>query len=155
MVQGCFTIDTLLLSTLECYHSDSCISSHYKHINAVVEDGFDVIWFQSQPLVDDTTLTNFPSDTPLSDIVNRMMIEQWHPSFSFDHYYNACAPIYCAYSFPARTTSLIGIIIKLLSTIGGLTLALRLITPQLVKAVFSLARPKTRRTQKCNYCYTL
>lgn len=153
MVQGCYTIDTLLLSTLECFHLHSCISRLYAEINESYKHEIDTTWFQIEPLEYDANSSKFTSDIPLSDIVTQMMIEQWGSSFSFHHYFNTCAPLSCIYSFPARTSSTIGIMIKLLSTIGGLTLALRLITPQLLKAIFSLLASKATVTQRSKYCF--
>jgi hypothetical protein len=151
MATGCFTIDSLLLSTLECFYLDSCLSVLYNTINitlSAMDTG--LTWFQIHPLVYDRESSRFPPNTSLSIIVREIMIEQWNLSASFDRYYEACAPVYCMYSYSTRASSFIEIIIKLVSMVGGLTVALRLITPQLIKLVFKLLKRKTKRRRRGN-----
>jgi hypothetical protein len=153
MVQGCYVIDTFLLSSLECYYLNSCLLILYNLLNATIIDyDIDLVWFHINPLVDDSSTSRFTPNTSLLVIVQEMMIEQWNPSSSFDHYYQVCAPIYCTHSHTARTITFTGTVIKLVSIIGGLTLVLRLITPQLCKFVFKILRPKTKEQRQGNYC---
>ena len=151
-IEGCFVIDTLLLSTLECYYLNSCLSGYIsliKYTPGVLES--DIEWFDIHPLIYDEESSRFAENTSLSVIVREMMIEQWNPSSSFDRYFEVCAPSYCTYSDTAHTYSLISIIIKLMSIIGGLTFTLRLITPVLVKIVIGLLEPKVKRQPRGNY----
>ncbi|CAF4375531.1 unnamed protein product, partial [Adineta steineri] len=59
-----------------------------------------------------------------------------------------CAPIYCTYSDTTRTYNIIGIITKVISTIGGLIMILRLITTVFVKVIFKLLTPRTPRQEQ-------
>jgi hypothetical protein len=152
MVQSCFNFDSLLLSTLECYYFNFCIQAqsvlllgdpHFQFTNQTE--------FQMKPLVYTRETSRFPPNISLSVIIKSMMIEQWNASSSFDHYYETCAPIYCTYSYTKRTFTFIGIVIKLFSIVGGLMLVLRLITPQIVKIIFSLLKPKIRMRRAGNF----
>ncbi|CAF1409800.1 unnamed protein product [Adineta steineri] len=71
-----------------------------------------------------------------------MMVEQWNFSCSFEQHYEACSPNYCTYSYTTHTYDLLGIIIQMISMIGGLTVALRLITPQIVRIILRLISPQ-------------
>jgi hypothetical protein len=106
--------------------------------------------FPGHPLIYDNESSRFPPDTLLSVIVKNMMVEQWNSSSSFDRYYEGCAPIYCTYSYTTRTFDFIEIVIKVVSTISGLTMVLRLITPQLIKVTFWLRRPRIKRQRQGN-----
>ncbi|CAF0767197.1 unnamed protein product [Adineta steineri] len=146
MIQGCFTIDTLLLSSLECYYLHSCLSILYNLLSGLFHDyEYDLEWSPINPLIYNSSSSHFFPNTSLSLIINEMLIEQWNPLSSFEHYYESCAPIYCSYTYTTHTITFIAMIIKLVSTIGGLILILRLITPQLVKFVYKILTRHTRR----------
>ena len=58
-----------------------------------------------------------------------LMIEQWSPSISYQLFYESCAPTFCTHSQKVRTQDSVGVIITLISMIGGIALSLRNITP--------------------------
>ena len=157
MTRGCFTIDSLLLSTLECFYLESCLSKLYFIIYVTSDvDRTDYTWFQSRLLVYDQESSRFPPNTALSVIARAIMIEQWNSSVSFDLYYEGCAPTYCTYSYTTRAFNFIEILIKLVSMFGGLSIAVRLITPPLVELVFKLLKKRAKREQRgIYYCYFL
>ncbi|CAF1332856.1 unnamed protein product [Adineta ricciae] len=137
MTVGCFVFDSLKLSTLECFYSNFCLSLFYYYINqTMLKSDTGVEWFKAFPLVYDEKSTQFAPETSLEIIFNKMMMEQWSISLSFDQYYVQCAPIYCTYSRIESTRSFMTIITTFISLISGLTAALHFITPQLVKAIF-------------------
>jgi len=138
LVTGCSPIDSLLLSTLECFYSDAeCFSIVLSYIkktymwNAVQSE-----WFDIQPLIYNSTSTRFPPNTSILEIVQNVMIEQWQVSFSYKDFYETCSPTYCTYTQFIRTNTIIEIIIVFVSMIGGLVFLLRLITPYLVTFIF-------------------
>jgi hypothetical protein len=149
-------MDSVLLSTLECFYSNTdCLSIvlHFVNISFGLEIGqIGVPWFNVHPLVYDSTASRFTPQTLLSAIVREMMIEQWNQSFLFDRYYEVCAPSYCTFSYTADTQSFIRIIITLMSMIGGLSVALRFITYHLVNFIFSIIRrSKIKKQRRGNY----
>ncbi|UJR34535.1 hypothetical protein I4U23_027312 [Adineta vaga] len=144
MVRGCYMIDSLLLSTLECFYSNCCLSVIYYYItkNYYYNNN---ISFTARPLVYDQITSRFPPNTSLQIIVKDMMIERWNSSFVFDRYFETCAPTYCTYSKITNRKNFIDIIITMISTISGLILILRLITPILVQFIVNLLKPKVKK----------
>lgn len=105
-------------------------------------------WSNVHPLVYDPTLTRFHRNTPISMIVKEIMIEKWNPSYSYESFYHSCSPTYCIYRQRIHTKNTIGIVLTLISTIGGLTLSLRLITPYLVGFVIVLISKITKNREE-------
>lgn len=92
----------------------------------------DNAWFDVKSLIYNSTQTRFESNSSISMIVKEIMIEQWNPSYFYDIFYHLCSPSYCIYSQKVHTNNAIGIVVILLSVIGGLTVSLRLIALFLV-----------------------
>ena len=149
-VAGCSSFDSLLLSTLQCFHSDSdCFSVLVSYIQkAYLNNAENPSWFDVHPLVYNPTSSRFPPNTTISMIVKDIMIEQWNSSFSYDRFYKVCAPSYCSYSEKIRMKSIVGMIVTLIAMTGSLTVSLRLVTSQLVKLVYRLIAIISKRRQQ-------
>ncbi|CAF1195227.1 unnamed protein product [Adineta steineri] len=104
--------------------------------------------FDLHPVVYNPERSHFPPNTLISTIIKEMMVEQWNPSLSYKDFYESCAPNYCTYYKKMRTKTIMGIFIALLSTIGGLAVSLRFITPYFVKLLFKLWTMIRKRKQK-------
>ncbi|CAF1442866.1 unnamed protein product [Adineta steineri] len=105
-------------------------------------------WFDVRPLDYNTTFSRFQPNTLISEIAQKIMIEQWNSSIAYDQFYESCAPTYCTYSQRIYKKNIFETMIMLLSWIGGLIFSLRLITPQLVNFVFNLlTKTKKERNQ--------
>ncbi|CAF4149829.1 unnamed protein product, partial [Adineta steineri] len=144
-MQSCYVVDSVLLSTLECYYLHSCVSILYKYINrsmSFLDTG--IPYFDANILVNDSASTHFPPNTSLSTIVKALLVEEWNQVFSFDQYYKQCAPSKCTYSQKVRTTDFLGIIIFVISIIGGLIAGVRLIASLLIKMIAVLWKIKRR-----------
>ncbi|UJR19141.1 hypothetical protein I4U23_022271 [Adineta vaga] len=149
MTVGCFVIDSLQLSTLECFYSEFCLSLLYLYMNETASSEYTGIrWFNAHHLVYNPESTRFALNTSLGVILREMLVEKWNVSFSFDQYYRRCAPNYCTYSITARTKSFVEIVIILMSTISGLVAALTFIIPKLVALVSSMIQPRIRQQQQ-------
>lgn len=143
LVQGCFNVDSLFRSTLECFYNGSeCFQVMMYKVYTQTRD--ERLLTNIGPLIHDPALTHFSPNSLFSLIAEQMMIEKWNQSFFFDRYYQACAPNYCTYSFTTRAADFAGIILILLSTIGGLIAALRVVTPLMINCVFRLLQTKRR-----------
>ncbi|CAF4171623.1 unnamed protein product, partial [Adineta steineri] len=149
-IDGCYALDSFLLSTLECFYSNSdCLSILLAVMNATYNRiDTEIPWFSPKPLKYDPLSNHFLPDTSLSDITKEMMIEQWNYQASFNLYYKTCAPNYCTYSYTARTYNYIGVITKIISTIGGLIVALRFITPHMVNFIYQFFERKNKTSQQ-------
>ncbi|CAF4013013.1 unnamed protein product [Adineta steineri] len=149
LIEGCFVFDSLLLSTLECFYSDSfCYRLLMsKVIYAVLGRGDYYPWYAIRPLVYDPT-SRYPSNSSIKTILQNLMIEQWNPHNSYEDYYRACLPTYCIYSQVTNQKTLLKIILSLISLIGGLTLVLRIIVPHLVKFTRRCFRKNRQQQQQ-------
>ncbi|CAF0805220.1 unnamed protein product [Adineta steineri] len=149
LVDACYTIDFLLLSTLQCFYTDSdCMSQLFYHINTTYVSPTPDPNSYAHPLIYNQTSTRFPPNTSVSSIVEEMMIEQWNTSLSFSDYYRACAPTYCTYTQIKHAETFGDLLVTLISTVGGLVMALRLITFQFVKIIFGLFQKKPKKQQQ-------
>ena len=149
-IAGCSVIDSLLLSTLECYYSDSVCFSII--LNYLKENYFKRTllpsWFDPRPLTFDSKLSRYPPNTPVSVIVKNMLLERWNTSYSYELFYRACAPNYCSYSENTRSRTFFEVFVVLISTSGGLIISWQLITPYLVKLGFKVFRKKNPNTDQ-------
>ena len=143
-MDGCFALDSFLLSTLQCFYSNfDCLSIIMNYLNRrYIQLNTDISWFTPQSLIYDPLNTRFPRNTSLSIITKEMMIEQWNLNSSFNDYYSSCKPTYCSYSSKAHKYNSIEVIIKIVSMINGLIVALRLITPQIVTFILRFSNQK-------------
>ncbi|CAF2406880.1 unnamed protein product [Rotaria sp. Silwood2] len=123
---GCFAIESLLQSTLECFYNQTCINqlqtylTHYPFMNVTA--------------LNSSLPSRFFKNSTIQEIVNKLMIERWKLSTIYESYYNACQPIRCTYSYTTRN-NLIYIITTLFGLAGGLVTILKFIVPLLVKLV--------------------
>ena len=139
LILGCSFIDSLMHSTLECYYSNSnCLSILMNYSKQIYF--FNVehqLWFDVHPLIYNPMSSHFPPNTSILTIVEEMMLEQWNLSYSYNRFYQSCAPTYCTYSKRIRQNT-VKLMIELMSMIGGLIASLQLITPILIKFIFRL-----------------
>jgi hypothetical protein len=123
---GCFVIEALLQSTLQCFYDQQCIDSIHVHLSNTPL--FDIIPLNS------SLPSNYSKDSTIKELVDNLMIEQWNASAIYKKYYNECRPIQCTYTVQRRN-DIIYIVTTLFGIIGGLITVLRLILPRLVNAV--------------------
>ncbi|CAF1314734.1 unnamed protein product [Adineta ricciae] len=144
MVKACFVIESVFLSTLECFYmSSSCFPLLMKYIREKYEqNALNPAWIDIQPLVYREESSRFPPKMPISFVMKEMMIEKWNPTVFYENFYEKCAPIYCTYMITIRTMTITKILTLLIYTISGITSTLYLLTPLLVKSVFFLKRWK-------------
>ena len=76
------------------------------------------------------------------------MIEDWNFTLSYDSYWQACAPASCTYFDKIHTKDLIGIVITLISMIGGLVTGLHMLARCMVGFLYFIFRRKNRRHQE-------
>jgi hypothetical protein len=117
---GCYPLESLLQSTLECLYNITCIN-RLKKANQPSN-------MTIHPL--NSTLS-FPNVT-VQSLMNVLMVDRWDSSIAYDHYYAMCAPLSCTYVITDQGNP-IYIITTIIGLCGGLTVALEVIVPVLVK----------------------
>ncbi|CAF1510720.1 unnamed protein product [Adineta ricciae] len=113
---GCYLIEALFASTLECFYNISCISKINDFFSSSSET------FNCSLL--DANL-NVPNET-IETIVHRLMMDNWISNISFTSYYNQCAPSLCTYQYEDRS-AFYAVISDIGLIYGGLSLGLKLI----------------------------
>jgi hypothetical protein len=76
--------------------------------------------------------SRFLQNTTISTIAGQLFIEDWSNSTSFSAYYEQCAPDQCVYTYEERF-NLAYTISVIIGIIGGLSTALRILIPPIVK----------------------
>ncbi|UJR06721.1 hypothetical protein I4U23_011010 [Adineta vaga] len=117
---GCYPIESLLESTLECLYNVTCI-------NQIQSEDFtsDSIFRSLNSTLSSPTVT-------VQSLVDALMVDQWETNFTYENYYSACAPLYCSYSVNMRFDK-VYVFTTIMGLSGGLSILLKFIVPLLVK----------------------
>jgi hypothetical protein len=132
---GCYPLEALLQSTLECLYDISCID-------------------QLKSMYNQTNLTFNALDASLSSptrtvqsLVDTLLVETWETNVTYDQYYTACTPLSCTYTYNGEI-SLLYTITTIIGLYGGLSVMLKLIVPALVKIGYRIVSSRHRRVQQ-------
>lgn len=120
---ACSIIDTIFLSTLECYFNQSCIDIIYNLTAAT-----SLAPFNATAMKYNFSQSQYQTTTRIQLIVEQLMIEDWNDQTSFDHYYSTCDPLVCTYTYKKRADGMY-IFSTFIALIGGLQIVLRIIIP--------------------------
>jgi hypothetical protein len=112
---GCYPLDYLLQSNLECFFNQSCLQTVLSFFPSRSSTNFYALQADE---------TQYSPSTTLEALINELFIEQWSSNDSFADYYSQCAPLSCTYKANERNRPLY-ILTTLLGLYGGLTVALR------------------------------
>jgi len=112
---GCYLIEALLSSTLECFYNISCMLKINSYLSSSQPFNFSAL---------DPRL-NSPNET-IELIVNQLMVNTWSSNVSFTSYYNTCAPLSCTFQYEDHNNLFI-VITTIDSVFGGLSLGFQLI----------------------------
>ncbi|CAF1545437.1 unnamed protein product [Adineta steineri] len=122
MVFGCYLLETVLLSSLSCFYSETCISN-FRYILGAIP-------FPVQALND--SLTRFSVNDTIETMAYQMFIESWASNVSYEKFYNSCSPNYCMYTYYYRF-DMLQLLTTFLSVFAGLSLGIRFVVPYIVK----------------------
>lgn len=115
-VAGCYALESLLQSNLQCFFNQSCLQTVLRFFLSRNSTNFYALQADQ---------TQYSPSTTLEALVSELFIEHWSSNNSFTDYYSQCAPISCARQVTERNRPLY-ILTTLLGLYGGLTVALRL-----------------------------
>ncbi len=143
---GCYAIESLLQSTLECFYDQQCLDKLQSYISS------------SSSMTVTALNSSLPSmyymKSTIKEFVDNLMIEEWNTSLSYERYYDQCNPTQCTYTytdtgntddtFELRKNIILNIVIILLAIIGGLNTVLRCVVPLLVRPImFCFGKQRT------------
>ena len=132
--RGCFIMEALRQSTLECLYDQPCLDELQARLRSTTP--------RDLVALDPALSRRYEPATPIGRIVDAMMVEDWNWTVEHDKYYDVCKPAECSYTMVTRN-SVITIVTTLVGLIGGLVTALRLIVPRLVSAIRWMFKQRT------------
>jgi hypothetical protein len=134
---GCYVIESLLQSNLQCFYNQTCINT--------LQSYFAFSSSKNITALDSSLLSRYLENSTIEDLLDELMVEKWNLSIMHDNYFNECEPRECSYTRQTKN-NIIYIVTTIIGLIGGLTTALKLIVPRLVM----LARRKKEVTRPQN-----
>ncbi|CAF4621706.1 unnamed protein product [Rotaria sp. Silwood1] len=129
---GCFAVEALLQSTLECFYNQTCINELQSHLKKNSSINITAL--------DSTLPSCFSDNSTIQEVINKSMIEQWNRTITYESYFNACQPTQCTYSYTSRN-DIIYILTTFFGLTGGLITILKFISPFIVKLVRKIKKP--------------
>ncbi|CAF3452358.1 unnamed protein product [Rotaria sp. Silwood2] len=123
---GCFVMESLLQSTLECFYNQTCVDELRSYLASNTSLTVNAL--------DSFLPSRFFENTTIQKLVDELMVEQWNLSITFESYYSACQPIKCTYSYTTKH-DIIYIMTTVFGLIGGMVTILKLVIRLLVKLV--------------------
>jgi hypothetical protein len=122
----CIVIELLLQSNLECFYNQQCINDLQHQISS--SSPINV------PALDKSLPSVYSINETIEKLLDKLMIEQWNISATFENYYNQCQPIKCVYTSEINN-DIVYIVTSLFGITGGLITVLKFIIPRLVKFI--------------------
>lgn len=131
MFQTWFPMQSLLMSTLECFYNDTCLSKIKQLINSTVSPINFTTLKSSSLLISDNQYNTIDS------LANNLFIRLWNNESSFESYFNQCYPLTCQYTIQTRL-NLIYILTRIIGLVGGIDLVLHLLLPFIIKLMMKI-----------------
>ena len=119
---GCYPLESLLQSTLECLYNMTCINMLKNEKQS------------SNMTIHPLNSTISSPNVTVQSLLNALMVDRWESSVTYEHYYATCAPLSCTYVIN-KHASPIYIATTIIGLYGGLTVALRIIVPIFMKII--------------------
>ncbi|CAF1071438.1 unnamed protein product [Adineta steineri] len=130
---GCTPLDGLLVSTLDCLYSSTCLKNFADYFPDLNQTNS--TWLNGLS-------ASFQKRIPVKDLLSELFVEEWLPMINYPQYFTSCAPKRCTYT-EINHMNLFYTAALLLALYGGLTILLRLITSFSVSVFFRLKHRST------------
>jgi hypothetical protein len=127
---GCYIVEALLQSTLECFYNQICINTLQSYMNV--------------PALDSSLLIRHNESSTIQELVNDLMVEDWNLTITYKDYYGECQPTHCSYTYVTRNDA-IYIATTIFGLTGGLVTVLKLLIPRFVTLISRFICEQTRR----------
>jgi hypothetical protein len=126
---GCFVVEALLKSTLECFYNQTCINTLQSYLTSLPP-------MNTTPL-DISMSSHFDENVTVQELLNQLMVEDWNLSIIYKNYYEDCQPSQCSYSYVTKHDA-IYIATTIVGLIGGLMSVMTCIIPIIVRLIVRL-----------------
>ena len=113
---GCYRLEALRKSTLECFYNQTCMYS--------IDDAIQIenIRFNFTAL----NVTDNLANETIDSVVRNLFVDKWSENISFDNYFMVCAPQSCTYEY-TRGRNLVFLITAVIGIFGSLPTLLKII----------------------------
>lgn len=104
---SCNTLNAILLSSLQCFFSNSCIADFITSYctDMPCYNRENTSFSRSSPLSAMTHMAEnsaFSINDTIEKITSRYFIDYWSHNISYEQYFNACSPKYCTYKIQQK-----------------------------------------------------
>ena len=123
MFTGCYVLESLLQSTLECFFDQQCFTDLTWTLSETVQPNVTIL--------DAATASHFSTTSTVGEMLNRLMVEDWQWTTMYERYYDACRPSECRYTVKTRN-SVVYVVTTVVGLVGGLVTALKMVIPWMV-----------------------
>lgn len=134
LVLGCFPIDSVLLSTLECLFDQSCIQMLLDSRLYDFDQYYLSINLSNIVALNSSVKSQYTLNTSLETISSQLFIEDWTETTNYLSYFAQCQPKSCVYTFIEKR-ELIVLVTSVVGLLGGLTVILRILVPPSIKLI--------------------
>jgi hypothetical protein len=131
MIQTVFPLRSVLLSTLQCFYNETCLSK----IKSLIDSTVSSTNFSTLRL--SLLSGNETQYDRIEMLANQLFIQSWTNQSSYESYFNQCHPLTCQYSYESRFSP-IYVIMTIAGLSAGLSILLQLLLPFLIKVLFKI-----------------
>jgi hypothetical protein len=131
---GCFIIESLLQSNLQCFYNQTFINQLQTYLVSYPA-------MANVTALDASLPSQYSSNATIKKLLDTLMIEEWNLTQMYDQYYNECQPIQCNYSVET-SNDIIYIVTTVIGIVGGLITVLKLVVPRLVNLMVYCIRKR-------------
>ena len=118
LIVDCLPTQMMFASTLECFYNQSCVDLLISSYSGTIEE---------IAILNENIPSRFAVTTKIEKLIDELFIETVINENNYSAYYAVCAPSLCSYTY-TRRFDWIYTITTIMSLIGGLTVALKLIS---------------------------
>ncbi|CAF1670273.1 unnamed protein product [Adineta ricciae] len=125
---GCYPIEAMLRSTLECLYKKSClnlISSNYEQNSS----NFPIELLQLK--------TRYNINETIQNMIDRLFVDKWNVNYSYLNYSNKCHSTECTNSI-IQQFHMLYVVTSIINLHGWLTMLLRLLIPLIINISFRM-----------------
>jgi hypothetical protein len=112
---GCFRIEALLSSNLECFYNQTCMDMVNTMIIQHYRGNFIAL-----------NATDNLANESIDSVVRKLFVDKWSKNISYKNYFTVCAPQSCTYEYTGRR-KLIFLLTSVISIYGGLSTGLQIV----------------------------
>ncbi|CAF1191491.1 unnamed protein product [Adineta ricciae] len=144
MYVSCYIVDSLLLTTTECFFDEQCLMRIKSYMNAQ-----SMLYKILHPM-NISQITRFQTNTSIETLVKNLFIDDWNANYSYEKYYSQCKVSYCSYTI-VHQVEFIYISSQIIAIFGGLLVVLK-ICARIIIQISTRERRRARLLLPLNVC---